>query len=92
MSQAQLFELASEAQSNQSHLRALRTSTVEPCLTNNSDSPNCPSILKQPLNSGHPTICVTDGFRGPHCTHTVLHDPDLADTVNLFSKIVHQRS
>jgi len=42
------------------------------------------SILKQPLNSGH--LNLTDSFRTPNCTQTILNDPNLVDTRQLFQK------
>ena len=46
--------------------------------------------LKQPLNSGHPTIPYNKQFLCCRLYITVLNDPDLLERpVDLFSKIVH---
>ena len=53
---------------------------------NNSESPDCPLISKQPLNSGHLLLNITDSFHSPDCMQTILYDPDLADNCRLFGK------
>ena len=60
-------------------------------ITDNSESPDCPSIhfnTYATLNSGHP---ATPYNSSPNCTQTTHNDPNLVDTHQPFSKIAHHR-
>ena len=54
----------------------------------NSESPDCPftSILKQPLNSGHPATLYNEQLLQSQLYASILKDPDLADTRRPFQQ------
>ena len=51
--------------------------------TDNSESLDCPYIH---LNSGTLLLHITEGFRAPSYTQTILNNPDLEDTRQHFQQ------